>query len=395
MKRVLILGAGFLQSFLIKHARKLGYYTIAIDKNPCAEAFAHANEYEVIDIVDQKACLKFAISKKIDGVVTAATDYGVLSTAYVAQEMGLPGLSYNVAQTMRNKYLVRKRLHETGIDGVNQYYEVSTTCELDKLKKQIRFPVIVKPCDGSGSRAVEKVSCFENLERACVNAINASLAGKALIEEFIHGQEVGAEAFVYNGQCIVIAIMDKRMTDPPYYAELGHCYPSTVANTDNVKDILRRVVKALGVDFGAVNFDIIVTDDHRVCIIDVGARMGGNLIGSHIVPLGTGVDYMGNLIRASVGDPIDTTTTDRLCVATRLLALTPGKVKTLPDFERISREHLVQVYPRLNVGDVIRQYKNNLDGCGYVVSVGDDLNEVELRVESAKNRINREIVREI
>ena len=148
-------------------------------------------------------------------------------------------------------------------------------------------------------------------------------------------------------------------------------------------------------DFGAVNFDIIVTDDHRVCIIDVGARMGGNLIGSHIVPLGTGIDYMGNLIRASVGDPIDTTTTDRLCVATRLLALTPGKVKTLPDFERISREHLVQVYPRLNVGDVIRQYKNNLDGCGYVVSVGDDLNEVELRVESAKNRINREIVREI
>ncbi len=44
---------------------------------------------------------------------------------------------------------------------------------------------------------------------------------------------------------------------------------------------------------------------------------------------------------------------------------------------------------------MIRQYKNNLDGCGYVVSVGDDLNEVELRVESAKNRINREIVREI
>ena len=40
---------------------------------------------------------------------------------------------------------------------------------------------------------------------------------------------------MYNGQCIVIAIMDKRMTDPPYYAELGHCYPSTVANTDNVK----------------------------------------------------------------------------------------------------------------------------------------------------------------
>ena len=50
--------------------------------------------------------------------------------------------------------------------------------------------------------------------------------------------------------------------------------------------------------------DVLVTKHSRVCIVDVGARMGGNLIGSHIIPLGTGFDYMSNLIRAALGDPI-------------------------------------------------------------------------------------------
>ena len=38
--------------------------------------------------------------------------------------------------------------------------------------------------------------------------------------------------------------------------------------------------------------DVLVTKDNRICIVDIGARMGGNLIGSHIIPLGTGIDYI-------------------------------------------------------------------------------------------------------
>ena len=83
MKKILIIGAGFLQAFVIKKAKELGYHTITIDKNPDSIGFKYADEYEEIDIVDQEACLKYALSKNIDGVITAATDYGVLSTAYM------------------------------------------------------------------------------------------------------------------------------------------------------------------------------------------------------------------------------------------------------------------------------------------------------------------------
>lgn len=93
MKKILIIGAGFLQSFVIKKAKEIGYYTIAIDKNPHAVGFEIADEFNVVDIIDQEACLKYAKEKEIDGVMTAATDYGVLSAAYIAEKLNLPGLN--------------------------------------------------------------------------------------------------------------------------------------------------------------------------------------------------------------------------------------------------------------------------------------------------------------
>jgi phosphoribosylaminoimidazole carboxylase (NCAIR synthetase) len=103
MKKILIIGAGFLQSFVIRKAKEMGYYTIAIDKNPNSIGFSYVDEYGIVDIIDQEACLKFAREKCIDGVMTAATDYGVLSAAYIAQQMNLPGLKYEVAKVIKNK----------------------------------------------------------------------------------------------------------------------------------------------------------------------------------------------------------------------------------------------------------------------------------------------------
>ena len=78
MKKLLVIGAGFLQNFVIEKAKQLGYYVLAVDGNPDAAGFKNADEYAAINIVDEKACFEYAKEKKIDGVMTAATDFGVL-----------------------------------------------------------------------------------------------------------------------------------------------------------------------------------------------------------------------------------------------------------------------------------------------------------------------------
>lgn len=372
MKKLLVIGAGFLQDFVIQRAKKLGYYTIAIDGNPKAVGLKHANKAAVINIVDQEACYEFAKKESIDGVLTAATDYGVLSASYVAEKLGIPGLKYETAERIKNKYKTRQALINANVDDTHEAFEVDCGTNLDTL--DIHYPVMVKPCDGSGSRAARRVDHAESLESACKEAIASSLIGKALIESFVSGKEYGAESLVINGDIHVLGIMKKWMTKPPYYAELGHQIPSELPEEleKKAKICVEKAISALEINHGAVNMDLIITDTGDVHIVDVGARMGGNMIGPCIIPMGTGFQYMDNLIRTAVGDEPDWEKRESKRVCTRLLAFKGGRIDTLPDFKALEDQYNVKIYHHMQQGDVVNEYHTNLDGCGYIIAEDAD-----------------------
>lgn len=385
MKKILIIGAGFLQSFVIKKAKEIGYETLAVDADPNAIGFQYADRHETINIVDEKACLAYAQKENIDGVLTAATDYGVLTAAYIAKKMNLGGLDYEVAKLIKNKYKVRKCLFEAKVDDTEQAYEVNESTDLVSLCKKICFPVMVKPCDGSGSRGASRVDDESRFADACYDAMAASITHRAEIETFIVGREYGAEAFVVNGKVHVLGIMRKWMTEPPYYSELGHAIPTDLPREIEKKanQCVKNAIKALGINFGSVNMDMIITSEGKVHIIDIGARMGGNMIGSCIIPYGTGIDYVANMIRNAVGDEVDFTPKAHGAVATRLLAFGENRcIETLPDFEAIEKEYSVEIYHHMRVGDEIREYRTNLDGMGYIVAKA---NHVDAAIQKAEN----------
>ena len=389
MKKILIIGAGFLQDFVIRKAKDMGYHVLAVDANPNAVGFAHADEHAVINIVDEKACLEYAREKQIDGVLTAATDYGVLTAAYVAEKMGLPGLNYEAARLIKNKYLIRKCLFENKVDDTEQAYLVDESSDIEELKSRLTYPVMVKPCDGSGSRGANRVDSPEELAEACRLARESSITHRAEIETFIFGREYGAESLVANGEINVLGIMRKWMTRPPYYAELGHAIPTDLPPEveERARDCVKRAIKALGINFGSVNMDMLITPEGKIYIIDIGARMGGNMIGPCIIPYGIGIDYMANMIRNAVGDTVDLTPFERGAVVTRLLAFGGGTVKRLPDFEELEKKYGVEIYHHLEVGQEIREYHTNLDGCGYVVARADSAEKAERNAEEVLSLI--------
>ncbi len=375
MKRVLVIGAGFLQDFVIKEAVKLGYYTLAVDGNPNAVGFAHANEHAVINIVDKEACLEYAKSKAIDGVLTAATDYGVLTTSYIAENLHLPGLKYNVAELIKNKYQVRRKLFEEKVDDAEQAYEVNSTTDLMMLSEKIQYPVMVKPCDGSGSRGAGRVDSKEAFSDACQAAMDSSITHRAEVESFITGHEYGAESLVVNGEVHVLAVMKKWMTEPPYYAELGHAIPSGLSSEleKRVVSIVTKAITVLGINHGSVNMDMIITDEGKVYIIDIGARMGGNMIGPWLIPCGSGIEYISNMLKVCVGDAPDFTAGEKTSVATKLLAFGGGVVSDLSCIEKYETDENVSIVHHMNIGDVVNEYHTNLDGCGYILVKDSDV----------------------
>lgn len=395
-KKLLILGGGFLQVYVIRKAKACGYYVLVLDANPNAIGFDFADEHAVINIVDEVACLEYAREKCVDGVLTAATDYGVLSMSKIATEMHLPGINYTSATLIKNKAAVRKCLFDTRADDTGYSFEIDYKTDIADLSDKVKFPVMVKPCDGSGSRGASRVDKAEDFEEACKYAMAGSITHRAVAEPFVIGHEYGVESFVDYGVVHVLGVMKKEMTAPPYYAELGHAMPSGLGDEmeNKVKSCVRNALLALGVNHGSVNMDLLITDQGSVHIIDVGARMGGNLIGSHIIPQGTGVDYMENMIRAAVGDKTNWTVKwEPSPVATKLLALRPGIVTALPDFPQLSAKYNVEIEHHLHVGDTINEYRTNLDGCGYVVANGIDLAEAISKAETAKEAIDKTITR--
>ena len=393
MKKILIIGAGFLQSFVIKKAKSMGYETLAVDADSNAIGFEYADKYENINIVDKKACLEYAKKECVDGVLTAATDYGVLTAAYVAKELRLNGLDYEVAKIIKNKYLVHRRLVEKQVDDTELAFEINENTDINLLEESISFPVMVKPCDGSGSRGATRVDDSEQLMTACEYAIAESITHCAVVEKFITGREYGAESIVINSEIYVLGIMRKWMTAPPYYAELGHAIPTDLPQEVELraKQCVENAIRALGINFGAVNMDLIVTDEGKIHIIDVGARMGGNMIGPCIIPYGTGLDYMAGLIQSAVGDKVELISHGKKAVATRLLAFNSGIVKQLPDFKKLEEMYGVEIYHHLEVGQEIKEYHTNLDGCGYIVAKDDVVEMAIKKAQRVLDLINKEI----
>ena len=397
MKKLLMLGGGFLQKYVIRKAKAMGYYVLCLDADPNAVGFDIADEHAVINIVDEEACLAYARDKQVDGVLTAATDFSVLTMSRIAEELHLPGINYQSAKVIKNKALVRKRLFEANADDTGISYEIDSVEDFADILPKIKFPVMMKPVDGSGSRGASKVEKAEDFVKAAEYAMNGSITHRAVAEPFIEGKEYGVESFVDNGVIHVLGVMQKDMTEPPYYAELGHAIPSglTPELETKVKSCVYRAIFALGVNHGSVNMDLLITNEGNVHIVDVGARMGGNLIGSHIIPMGTGIDYMGNMIRAAVGDATNWKPEwQPKSVATKLLALTPGIIKKLPNFDQIAAEYNVQIEHHLHEGDTITPYRTNLDGCGYVVAHDIDVELSIALASEVRNIIDKLIVRE-
>ena len=137
---------------------------------------------------------------------------------------------------------------------------------------------------------------------------------------------------------------------------------------EKAKKYVRDAINALGINFGSVNMDMLITEDGKIYIVDIGARMGGNMIGPCIITYGSGVDYMAAMLQNSVGDKVDFSLKEKCSVVTRLLAFEEGIIKFLPDIEQVEKKFDIKIYHHMYQGLHVNKYCTNLDGCGYIVA---------------------------
>ena len=304
MKTLAVIGASYLQLPLVKRAKEMGLRVICFAWEDGAVCKGVADKFYPISVVDKEAILEVCKREKVDGVTSIASDVAVPTIAYVASRMGLIGNSEESAAKSTNKFLMRQALSAGGVSCPG-FVVVGKDTNLFEATKELRYPLIVKPTDRSGSMGVTELLSVAELESATRVAIEDSFCNKAVVEECITNMhEVSVEGISWKGEYHLLQITDKVTTGAPHYVELGHHQPAQLADEIYARIVseVEKSISALEIKYGASHAELMITKDGRVYVTEVGARMGGDFIGSNLVKLSTGYDFLEGVIKCALGE---------------------------------------------------------------------------------------------
>lgn len=299
-KTLAIIGAGYLQRPLFERARAMGLRTIAFAWEEGAVCPELCDRFYPISIVEKEQILHICQQEHIDGICTIASDVAAPTVAYVAAALGLAGNSYESALRANNKYQMRQALSTAGVDCPQ--YVCVPSYDANQLRG-LTFPLIVKPSDRSGSLGVARVEDNAQLEAAIAAAVQVSFKHEAMVEEYIEGREISVEMLSCRGQHYALQITDKHTTGAPHFVELAHHQPSDLSadKQNEIYAITYRALDALGLTSGASHSEYKITAAGRVVVMEIGGRMGGDFIGSDLVQLSTGYDFVRGVIEVALG----------------------------------------------------------------------------------------------
>ena len=280
-KKLMLLGGIRYLLPVIEAAHKQGYYVITADYLPDNIAHRYSDEYVNVSIIDKEAVLRVAREKEIDGIMSFGVDPGVVTAAYVAEQMGLPfQCSYESACILQDKSLFRQFLADNGFN-TPRAKGYTTIEEALRDVDYFNWPVIIKPVDSAGSKGVTRVDDSRKLSEAINIALSSSISKKFIVEEFLEkeGLSVGSESFVVDGQLLYNGFYDQYFDASAHnpYTPSAEVWPSVMRaeHQAEVRRELQRLMTLLGVTTGLFNVECRVSGG-KVYLMEVSPRAGGN-----------------------------------------------------------------------------------------------------------------------
>jgi len=308
-KKLMLLGGLRYLKPVIDAAHKQGYYVITADYLPNNIAHKWSDEYCNVSIIDKEAVLKEAQRLQIDGIMSFACDPGVVSASYVQNKMGLPSFGpFESVEILQNKDKFRAFLQKHGfnVPWAKGFDSIEAAMfEMDTYP----WPVIVKPTDAAGSKGVTRVDKIGDLQPALEYAMNHSLSGHIIVEEFIEkdGCSSDTDSMSIDGKLVFTSFcaqrFDAEATNP--YTPAAYSWPSTYTKEqeDYLTSEIQRLITLLKLKTVVYNIETRIGTNGKPYIMELTPRGGGNRL-CEMLRYATGVDMITTITRSIVGDPI-------------------------------------------------------------------------------------------
>ena len=308
-KKIMLLGGLRYLKPVIDAAHKQGYYVITADYLPNNIAHKWSDEYCNVSIIDKEAVLKEAQRLQIDGIMSFACDPGVVAASYVQNKMGLPSFGpFESVEILQNKDKFRAFLAKNGFNVPQAKGFDSVEAAMEEIY-WYPWPVIVKPTDAAGSKGVTRVDKAEDLKPALEYAMEHSISGHIIVEEFIDKQGCSSDtdSFSEDGKLKFVSFCAQRFdaaaTNP--YTPAAYSWPSTFTKEQEeyLTSEIQRLITLLNLKTCVYNIEVRVAPNGKPYIMELTPRGGGNRL-CEMLRYATGVDMITAITRAMVGDPI-------------------------------------------------------------------------------------------
>lgn len=281
-KRILFLGGSYAQIPIIKEAKKRGWYIITCDYLPQNPGHKLANEYYNVSTTDKEGVLNLAKKVKPHFIVAYASDPAAPVAAYVSEKIGLEGNPYESIRILSEKDLFRFFLKKNGFNTPNS---VSITIDDDAFAKieNLKYPIMVKPTDSSGSKGVSKVNNIDELKKALDYAFSFSRNKRIIAEEFIDNEkgDIHGDGFVINGELFFSCLGDHiyNSTINPFNPT-GTTWPTKIDKNvvNTIEKEIAEIIHKTGFKNGPINIEARITKNGTPYVMEIGPRNGGHFV---------------------------------------------------------------------------------------------------------------------
>lgn len=302
MSRLLIIGGSHSDVPLIESGILRGLEIVTTGNRPDHPGHWLSHKYVPADFSDVKAMLEVARSVGAQYVVPGANDFAMMSAAYVAENLELPGYD-NYANTL---LLHRKDQFKALAVALNLpvcKHVVIESGNLDDARRQIKdlvFPLMIKPVDLTGGKGISRIASEEELSLAMNRAAALSHQPSLVAEEWFDG-DLHSYSMVVEGGEIVFEYCDTELC---LYRDYLVSTSMSVGNisqvaAETVRQATMRLIRRLGLGNGVLHSQILVRGD-AVRILEYTRRMSGDLY-SKVVQMVRGVRHADIFIDTAMG----------------------------------------------------------------------------------------------
>jgi len=374
-KTILFLGGGRSNIGAVKAAKRLGYKVFVAGMPGNYVCYDLADKIISANIMDKHAVLNAIKDENIDGVLSCCSDRAINIVGCINSKYRLSGITENVANMCNNKYLMKERLTNANVN-TSKYIRINKRNDLNQANL-LRYPLIIKAVDLQSSNGVYKCNNFNEIIDNYQKVLSLTKKDYCIIEEFIEGIEIGAQAFVLNGRILfVLPHGDVLIDSNGSTAPIIHYSPLKVDNNtieERVVHTCEQAVRAMGYNNCAVNIDLILKNGYPY-VLELTGRVGANCL-PELVSNYYGFNYYDLIVSTAVGDCNETYNfkgpEDKTILTRMIISEKSGKIVSINDYNN-NQEYLSMF---VKEGDYVNQFHNSSDCIGELLVTGNNLND--------------------